>query len=140
MSRTLATLFIVVVVLGVTTYLAFNDNPSLTVSQIREAYITKPDLTNPVSSPMNVKGRARGYWFFEGSFPVYVLDWDGRIIAQTIAKAQGEWMTEDYVPFEANIIFDIPSYGDRGAIILKRDNPSGLPESDGAVEFPIIFR
>lgn len=140
MNRTLAILFVIVAVLGVTTYLAFNDNPSLSVSKTRPAYISSPDLEKPVSSPMHIDGRAKGYWFFEASFPIFIVDWDGRIIAQGIAKAKGDWMTEDYVPFEANITFEKPSYGDRGSIILKKDNPSGLPENDGAVELPIIFK
>lgn len=92
-----------------------------------------------ISSPLTIHGRARGTWFFEASFPVMLVDWDGRIIAHVPAQAEGEWMTTDYVPFAATLEFDKPSYKDTGALILKKDNPSGLPEHDDAVEVPIVF-
>ncbi len=97
-----------------------------------------------VSSPLTVTGEARGNWFFEASFPVILTDWDGRIIAQVPAQAQGEWMTEEFVPFSATLTFTTPIPGDpavnRGALILQKDNPSGLPEHDDALEIPVVFK
>jgi hypothetical protein len=49
-------------------------------------------------------------------------------------------MTEDFVPFTATIEFETPDYGDIGALILKKDNPSGLPEHDDAYEIPVRFK
>ncbi|OGH94598.1 MAG: hypothetical protein A2538_00375 [Candidatus Magasanikbacteria bacterium RIFOXYD2_FULL_41_14] len=93
-----------------------------------------------ITSPLTISGSARGTWFFEGSFPVILVDWDGKIIAESFATAQGEWMTEDFVPFTATIEFAIPNEPyNRGALILKKDNPSGLPEHDDAVEIWINF-
>lgn len=94
---------------------------------------------NGISSPLVVTGRARGYWFFEASFPVVLTDWDGKIIADGYATAEGEWMTEDFVPFYFTLTFDKPAYGERGTLILRKDNPSGLPEHDAAVEIPVRF-
>ena len=48
-------------------------------------------------------------------------------------------MTEDSVPFTATLEFTRPEYGETGALILRRDNPSGLPENDDAVEISIRF-
>lgn len=102
-----------------------------------------------VSSPLTVTGEARGYWFFEASFPVTIVDWDGKIIAEHYATAgtgaPGEevnWMTEAFVPFTTTITFETPvqvGVINRGAIILHRDNPSGMPENDAAVEIPVVF-
>lgn len=94
-----------------------------------------------ISSPVVLKGKARGYWFFEASFPVTVVNWDGLIIGEGIATADGEWMTENFVPFTATIDFTYASTTpyNRGSIILKKDNPSGLPENDDALEIPIVF-
>ncbi|MEK7613983.1 MAG: Gmad2 immunoglobulin-like domain-containing protein [Patescibacteria group bacterium] len=92
-----------------------------------------------ISSPLTVHGMARGFWFFEASFPVIVVDWDGLIIAEGIAQAQDEWMTEEFVPFSVTLTFTKPIYNERGALIFKRDNPSGLPENDAALEIPIRF-
>ncbi len=103
-------------------------------------------LENPrpnqiIQSPLLIKGRARGMWFFEANFPVILVNWDGLIIAEGFATAKGDWMTEEFVPFEANLYFTIDKdiYSNRGALILKKDNPSGLPEHNDALEIPIIF-
>lgn len=92
-----------------------------------------------ITSPLTVKGRARGFWFFEADFPVYLTDWDGRIIATGIATAQRDWMTEEFVPFIATLVFEKPAYGERGTLILQKDNPSGLPEHDDAREITVYF-
>lgn len=102
--------------------------------------LDEPLVGAEVSSPLEITGKARGYWFFEASFPVIVVDWDGKIIGQGIAQSTSEWMTEEFVPFKATITFDVSStVSNRGALILKKDNPSGLPENDNALEIPIFF-
>lgn len=93
-----------------------------------------------IESPLLITGEARGKWFFEASFPVILTDWDGLIIAEGIAQAEGEWMTEDFVRFKAKLEFEKPTYKNNGALILKKDNPSGLPEFDDALEIPVIFK
>lgn len=92
-----------------------------------------------IESPLEVTGRARGSWYFEASFPVVLVNWDGLIIAEGVATADGEWMTEEFVPFRATLEFDRPDYGERGTIILQKHNASGLPEHDDAVEVPVRF-
>jgi hypothetical protein len=103
--------------------------------------IDSPFSDASISSPVTITGKARGPWFFEGSFPISVVNWDGLIIGEGVATAQGEWMTEDFVPFTATITYNIATNTpyNRGAIILKKDNPSGLPENDDAVEMPVLF-
>ena len=107
--------------------------------------LTTPVPNGVVGSPLILTGEARGYWFFEASFPVSLTNWDGLIIAEGIATAQGEWMTEDFVPFTAELTFVTPyiegtqEFMKRGTLILKKDNPSGLPENDNALEIPIRF-
>ncbi len=103
--------------------------------------LREPRAMSLVSSPITIVGEARGTWFFEASFPIVIVDWDGRIIGEGHATADGEWMTPDFVPFTATVTFDLPADTPyrRGAIILKKDNPSGLPEHDDALEIPINF-
>ena len=85
-----------------------------------------------------VIGKARGYWFFEASFPIELLDKDGVKIAVGIAQAEGEWMTEEFVPFIADIKAP-QSYIGRATLVLNKDNPSGLPENDASISFPITI-
>ena len=83
-------------------------------------------------------GKARGVWFFEASFPIDVLDKDGKILVQTFATAQGEWMTNDFVPFKGEV--KVPeSYIGPATLILRKDNASGLPEHDASVSFPFVI-
>ncbi len=114
-------------------------NPSATKDDLIRLNSPRPNQT--IQSPLVITGEARGNWFFEASFPVVLVNWDGLIIAQGIATAKSDWMTTEYVPFEAKLDFTIDknTYSNRGALILKKDNPSGLPEHDNALEVPIIF-
>jgi uncharacterized membrane protein len=104
-----------------------------------ELVVTSPTADSVITSPLTITGEAPGFWYFEATFPVVLVNWDGLIIAEGYATAQGEWMTENYVPFIATLEFIKPEYGDTGALILQRDNPSGLPENDDAIEFQILF-
>lgn len=99
-----------------------------------------PRSNDEISSSLIIEGEARGYWFFEASFPVVLVNWDGLIISQGIATAESDWMTEDFVPFKAVLEFEKPEYKNNGTLILKKDNPSGLPENDDALEIPVIFK
>lgn len=103
--------------------------------------IDTPRPNQSIKSPLIIKGEARGSWFFEASFPVVLVNWDGLIIAEGVATAKSDWMTTDFVPFEAKLTYSIDknTYSNKGALILRKDNPSGLPEHDNALEIPIIF-
>jgi hypothetical protein len=77
-------------------------------------------------------------WFFEASFPMRVLDKDGKVLANGFSQAEGEWMTEDFVPFKGNM--KVPeSYIGPATLILMKDNASGLPEHDASISFPIVI-
>ncbi len=104
--------------------------------------ITYPQPGGTVTSPLIVKGKARGTWYFEASFPVFVTDWDGKIIGEGHAEATSDWMTTEFVPYVATITFavDPQVYSKRGTLILQKDNPSGMPENDDAVEIPVMFQ
>jgi len=97
-----------------------------------------PQANGKISSPLLIKGEARGFWFFEATFPVKLLDDKGNIIAQHYAQAKGDWMTEDFVPFEAELVFEAPTT-QKGWLVLEKDNPSDLPENAEELRIPIIF-
>jgi len=100
--------------------------------------LTLPRRNAVNSSPLALRGRARGTWFFEGDFPLILTDDRGNPIAQGFATAQGEWMTNDFVPFSASLRFESPPPGP-GRLILKKDNPSDRRDLDDALVVPIIF-
>ena len=101
--------------------------------------ITAPTANTVITSPLAVTGEARGIWYFEASFPVELLDANRNQVAIVPAQAQGEWMTENFVPFMTTLSFTPPA-SDTGFLVLKKDNPSGLPEHEASVEIPVRFR
>lgn len=101
--------------------------------------VRSPSAGAVVSSPLRIEGRARGVWFFEGDFPVVLEDARGRRVAEWYVTAKGEWMTDEFVPFEGTIEFKKPDSGVRGRLVLKKDNPTGLPKHDDEIEIPIFF-
>ncbi len=100
--------------------------------------VATPLSDEVVASPLRVAGTARGNWFFEASFPVRVLDEEGRELGVTPAIALEEWMTTDFVPFEANLSF-ATSTTETGILVLQKDNPSGLPEHADERRIPVRF-
>ncbi|MFA6993260.1 MAG: GerMN domain-containing protein [Patescibacteria group bacterium] len=100
--------------------------------------VDEPAINAEVTSPLTVKGEARGVWFFEASFPVKLLAENGEVLASGIATAGSNWMTEDFVPFAASLEFTAPA-GTAGSLVLERDNPSDLPENDAQVVIPVKF-
>ncbi len=117
----------------------FIENIGNELEKVDLIQLAAPRPNQVVNSPLVVAGEARGTWFFEADFPVKILDQNGELVAIGIAQADGEWMTEDFVPFQAVIEFD-PPITDRGRLVLEKDNPSGLPEHDDELNVPIRFR
>jgi membrane-bound inhibitor of C-type lysozyme len=101
--------------------------------------LTEPTKDSVVKSPLSISGEAKGTWFFEASFPVQILDANGQVLGQTIARAKGDWMTTDFVPFDATIEFKNPTTT-TGVLILKKDNPSGMSQNDNSVSIPVRFK
>lgn len=100
--------------------------------------VSTPAPNALVSSPLRIEGEARGTWYFEASFPVKLLDANGKQVAAHYATALGEWMTEDFVPFASTLEFAKPATA-TGTLVLQKDNPSGLPEHDDEIRIPVRF-
>jgi hypothetical protein len=100
--------------------------------------VLSPRPNDIINSGFEVKGEAVGNWYFEASFPVRLVDANGKILAETAAQAQGDWMTGDLVPFSAKLGFAKPETK-TGLVILQNDNPSGLPENQKELKVPVNF-
>lgn len=91
-----------------------------------------------IQSPLTITGSARGNWYFEASFPIELRNASNTLLAQSIAQAQGNWMTTNFVPFTSTLTFLAPT-GTSGFLILKKDNPSGEPINDDQLIIPVVF-
>ncbi len=100
--------------------------------------VDSPLSDSVVKSPLKIIGSARGAWYFEASFPVRIFDSNGKELGVIPAQAKGDWMTTDFVPFEATLVFQIPTT-ETGTLVLEKDNPSGLPENSDSVSIPVRF-
>lgn len=83
-----------------------------------------------------IKGDITGNWYFEGEFPVRVLNSEMQILDTLIAYAQDDWMTSDSVPFEVELDFDLTQESDI-TLRFEKSNPSGLAENADYIDFAI---
>lgn len=97
-----------------------------------------PHPNDVIKSPVTIQGEAKGTWYFEGSFPIAIMGENGMLLGRGTAEARGNWMTTEFVPFEATIDFTMSPTA-TGSVILFKDNPSGLPENDARIMIPIRF-
>ncbi len=112
------------------------DKITYTNSSAELISVDSPLPFSTVGKEFNVLGKAKGVWFFEGSFPITVLDKDGKVLVDTFTTAKGEWMTENFVSFSSMV--KIPkTYSGPATIIFKKDNPSGEAKLDASIAFPI---
>jgi hypothetical protein len=85
-----------------------------------------------------VVGKARGGWFFEGSFPVEVRDMKGTVLGSGAASTKEDSLTNNFISFSAQIKVS-PTYTGPAMVVLKRDNPSGLEANEASIEIPITI-
>ncbi|PIZ96624.1 MAG: hypothetical protein COX80_00910 [Candidatus Magasanikbacteria bacterium CG_4_10_14_0_2_um_filter_33_14] len=104
-----------------------------------QLFLTTPNPNEVISVPLFVTGITNENWFSQGNFSVTLVGEDGEIIIKKYAKALDDWTAEEFVPFEAILEFDIPEDQNKGNILLKKANPSGLAENDDVFEIPILF-
>lgn len=91
-----------------------------------------------VSSPLTITGKARGVWYFEGSFPVELRDSNNVQLAIEPATAKTDWMTTDWVSFSTTLNFSASTTG-TGILIFHRDNPSDNPALDESYQMVVNF-
>jgi hypothetical protein len=102
-----------------------------------ELTVDSPLEGERVSSPFNVSGMVPGNWSFEGFFPIKLLDSLGNTLVETQGSLEGDWMTEELVPFSAEIEFSSDS-GAAVTLVIVNDNPSGLAENDDSLSIEFM--
>ncbi len=119
-----------------------NQNPSIqtTYTSLKSVSVKifSPLSNEKVVNPLAIIGQVPGSWSFEASFPIKLLDSNGRVVAQTSAQVLGDWMTDNLVPFSAKLTWSTAESG-KGTLVLQKDNPSGLAKNDDSVSIPVEF-
>lgn len=108
----------------------------LTSSKGTELRIFDLKSGDTVTNGSEIRGEVKGSWYFEGTFPIVILDLKGNLITSTFATAQGEWTTDAQVPFL--FVLDVPIIQeDDVVIVFQKSNPSGLVVNDDSVSIPV---
>jgi hypothetical protein len=115
----------------------FKECPVLNADKSNLIKVFNVKSGDKISSPLLVKGEARGYWFFEASFPVELRDSNNNLIKQFVAEAKDEWMTEEFVPFE--FVLNALNFKGNAFLVLKKSNPSDLKENDDQLKISVSF-
>ncbi len=108
--------------------------------QSENIVVAAPLPGKSIRSPLKIRGRARGSWFFEGDFPVILEDRAGTVIASGFVAATDEWMTKEFVPFEGTLESKKPSGVESGFLVFKKDNPSDCKELDAEMGFFVFLQ
>jgi Immunoglobulin-like domain of bacterial spore germination len=111
----------------------------VSTSTTSDVIVTSPASDAVLGTTTAIAGTASGSWYFEGSFPIELVDASGTVLSQAVATAESDWMTASSVPFTSTLTFSNQDHLASGTLRFKKDNPSGLPENDGSFEVPVRF-
>ncbi len=105
----------------------------------QKLYLDNIKSGDTVDIGYEVKGEVLGSWFFEGSFPVRVLNIQGEVVSSLVASTSDDWMKETTVPFSIVINFPLEQ---EGAYVLQfeKSNPSGLDENSDIAKVAITIK
>jgi hypothetical protein len=104
----------------------------------QEIIIDYPKENQEIKSPLIIKGKAKGTWFFEAVFNVKLYDDNNNLLGESTLTAQKDWMTKNFIPFEGELIFKKPTTNS-GKLVFLSANPSGLSENQKFYSFKIQF-
>lgn len=92
-----------------------------------------------IASPSTLSGKIDRSWVFEGSFPVSLYDDNNKLLFQGTGLAPN-WTvgTDKYTDFKIDLKFT--SATDSGYLLVKNDNPSGLPENTKSIKIPVSLK
>ena len=117
--------------------------PTVTYTSLNGVSIKlfRPEKGELVTTPLVVMGEVPGNWSFEASFPVKLLDSNGKVLADESAELQADWMTDSMVPFVTKLTYNANEVtkGTTGKLVLSKDNPSGLEKNDDSLTIEVKF-
>ena len=85
--------------------------------------ISAPASGARVTTPLVVEGTAPGDWFFEAQFPVKLVAADGTVLAEAPARSSSETVTEQPVPYRAELVF-VVTQETQATLVLEEDMPA----------------
>lgn len=100
--------------------------------------VETPRSEDKVESPLAIRGEARGTWFQEGEFPVFLFDGRGSLLATSTATTSEQSLTSEFIPFQAELEFSSPDSA-TGTLILEKAGISGFQSEPLKKELTVFF-
>jgi len=140
MKKIILILIFILIIAAVIYIFIFSKKEAMAPAPEPNIIVDSPKPGAVINGPFAISGKAKT-WYFEGSFPVELVDIQNNKIAVGYTKAMGDWMTADYVPFETGEInfLSYPQATTSGFVVFKKDNPSGLPEKDEEFRVAVVI-
>lgn len=101
--------------------------------------VESPIPNQSVTNKLEIRGKARGFWFFEAEISGRVLDQNKKTIANFSIMTEDEWMTEDFVGFNKIIDLSTTTLPQKGFLEIIKNNPSDMRDKDDSLIIPISF-
>jgi hypothetical protein len=141
-TRRLLALLMLVVFLAGAVGVTVGQTGGRKAAKTRKIVVTSPKANEVIHSPLTVAGKAPGAWFFEATFPVRLLDGNGKEITEGVPvypKVEKYWDVKGLVPFQGTLEFKAPDTA-TGTLVFQNDNPSGEPENQEEFRLPVRFK
>ncbi len=101
-----------------------SETPATTVEAATVPVVINAPVSGArVTSALVVEGTAPGDWFFEAQFPVKLVAADGTVLAEAPARSSGETVTEQPVPYRAELVF-VVTQETQAMLVLEEDMPA----------------
>ncbi len=101
--------------------------------------VETPTPNQSVANKFEIRGKARGFWFFEASLPARILDQNKKEVFVFSIETTDEWMTEEFVNFEKVVDLGTSTVPQKGYLEIMKSNPSDLSENNDSLIIPISF-
>lgn len=100
--------------------------------------IVTPLANSKITSPVTISGTIPKSWTFEANFVIEIQDKNRNVIAASPSQVLFNNETDLIGKFSTLVNFDTTAI--EGYIVIKSDNPSGLPELQKTFEIPVKFQ
>lgn len=100
--------------------------------------VLAPRVGDLVRSPLTVTGSAPSDWYFEGEFPIRLLDSRGTVLGKSLARAQRGWTRAGAVPFIAHFTFR-RARASEGVLVLEKEILTGRRVNPVLWRIPVRF-
>lgn len=108
-----------------------------------ETFTAELNQNDTVTAGQTITGSVPGFWFFEGSFPVDLVDGDGNVFVTVLATSPEDWMTPEIIPFTITLPETL-AYTGTGKIVFTRNDPSdgesSIPASETTATILVNFQ